>query len=658
MDDQINSSSEEDMTDDTGAPTPYRLPTATRIVPMQRDHLGQPYWESYHTPTSFEVRAECRIPPHMPGVIIFVHGVNSTGEWYDEAEEALCEGLNERLRRSESSKLKANVYISSDPATGRGVPRQIDSTQPGHSPVIRFFWGYSAVPGTERSWRIPLRNRDDSDFWASHCANDNGPWLSNDVPAGPWFWGGGPFQNGTNNLLQLWSKVGFERHIRGFDMERLNTEADRQLQDSPPRTYYAHAAQRLAKLIDTIREKCPRDTVTVMSHSQGTMIAMAATALCTTRAPDALFVMNSPYALDDKITDALACGADRQTAEARVNTFRNLALRIKRDKRVMNETQIRQLQCGASEDMDFWRPDNKSRSGVHERDNHGRLYVYFTPHDRVMGATPLKSIGWQGIDDKLLAELGDTVKQRMLARGTPVGDEPGMKKFGTLPPIPGSKLVFGAKPTDFWNGNRNIFTPILTLWAVPHPDKTVSVNAEQVPMPITAEEMEAFENSRKGADAMGKWVPDPNDPDTGSYADEDYRFMRSVYQPTRDIVTENIYTSGRTIRRENQDEMLERLDTYNAEPTNHSTLPKNREFMRRVVAYDLPIGFCDAYERKSLWTSLMKQADWTLGGDAYFSTGKLDIVTKPSIIDWNTVDEEQSRAEGKRLAQQQYGGSS
>ena len=93
---------------------------------------------------------------------------------------------------------------------------------------------------------------------------------------------------------------------------------------------------------------------------------------------------------------------------------------------------MQQLQCGATQDMNFWRPDLKMHWGLPERDNHGRLYVYFSPHDRVMGATPLQSIGWQGLDDKLLDELGDTVKQRMLARGTPCGDEPGVQKFGDV----------------------------------------------------------------------------------------------------------------------------------------------------------------------------------------------------------------------------------
>ena len=80
---------------DDSTPQRYKLNVATNVVPMQRDHLGRSYWESYQTPDSYKVHAECRVPPHMPGVIIFVHGVNSEGEWYDKAEKALCEGLNQ-----------------------------------------------------------------------------------------------------------------------------------------------------------------------------------------------------------------------------------------------------------------------------------------------------------------------------------------------------------------------------------------------------------------------------------------------------------------------------------------------------------------------------------------------------------------------------------
>ncbi|MFP3581752.1 alpha/beta hydrolase, partial [Arthrobacter sp. SIMBA_036] len=89
------------------------------------------------------------------------------------------------------------------------------------------------------------------------------------------------------NLQQLWSKEGTKRHVAGFfDVQLFNPEWDRELHDCPPRDYYAHAAERLASLVDDVRREHPDDTVTIMSHSQGTMIALAATALCKERAPD------------------------------------------------------------------------------------------------------------------------------------------------------------------------------------------------------------------------------------------------------------------------------------------------------------------------------------------------------------------------------------
>ena len=425
--------------DASATPPRYQHDEPTRVVPAQRDVHGNPYWVSYQTPTSYKVRAEVQLPPHLPGIIIFVHGVNSEGEWYDDAEKALCQGLNERLNRTD---LKSNGYLTSDSNAEQTVARQTDPKVEGRSPVIRFYWGYRAPDGQEKNWRIPLRNEVGADCWNPRGAKHEGPW----------YWGGGPFQNGTNNLLQLWSDEGMKQRVFGFlDIQSLNDQWDRDLETAPPRQYYAHAAQRLAKLVDRIREVNPRDTVTIMSHSQGTMIAMAATLLCTRRAPDAVIVMNSPYATKDQLIDEVTCGRHRQTTAARVNTLKAVAARLKQDQKVFTEKELKQLQCGATQDMHLWQPDATLRNGVKERNNHGRLYVYFNPHDRVMGASPLQSIGWQGIDDKVLAQLGDNVKQRMLARGTACGDEPGVRKFGTLPPIPDPES--GVKATDFWNAN-------------------------------------------------------------------------------------------------------------------------------------------------------------------------------------------------------------
>jgi len=111
---------------------------------MQRDAFGRPYWESFLTPASYQVRAEARVPPHLPGIIIFVHGVNSEGEWYDKAEQALCEGLNERLGLDGSAfQLKANSYVDESPdpsGSSTKHPRRINADNPGYPTTCSPNW--------------------------------------------------------------------------------------------------------------------------------------------------------------------------------------------------------------------------------------------------------------------------------------------------------------------------------------------------------------------------------------------------------------------------------------------------------------------------------------------------------------------------------------
>lgn len=616
------------------SPQQARPKEASRVVPTQRDAHGNPYWESYMTPDSFGVRAEAQIPPHLPGVIIFVHGVNSEGEWYDAAEMALCEGLNERLGLSEhdENKLRPNEYLDQSPETGEMHERRIDpNARPGRSPVVRFYWGYREPALAEKQGRyvIPLRNLAGIDF-TKRSENDRGPW----------FWGGGPFQNGTNNLQQMWSGKGFSRHLFGVvNLQLLNTEPERQLQDAPARDYYPHAAQRLANLIDKIRARYPHDTITVMSHSQGTMIAMAAAGLCSTRAPDALFLMNSPFALDDKITDFATSGNDRPTAAAREKTFRNIANRIRADRRMLDDRLKGLLQVGKTPDGKPWRPDAQLTEELAERDNHGRLYVYFSPHDRVMGMSALESIGWQGVSSRLLEELGDTVKQRMLARLTPCGDTPGIKRFGTLPDMKGGDLADPKSPKEFWDGNRGPIFNSIKVWTVPATGQTVSINAETVPQPLTAEETKNFDVSVTDGSVLPLGAREPG---SGVYLDRGYPYFESIYEPEKyKDRGEDIYNGNQRIRtKETHAEVREWLKDYKPEPPDHSTLPLNSEFMKRVAAYDLPVGFCEAFDDRKFWRDLMLDADWTQMTDDYFDKGSLLRPMMPSAyIDQEKVSD-------------------
>ncbi|RBA93714.1 T6SS effector phospholipase Tle3 domain-containing protein, partial [Xanthomonas oryzae] len=52
---------------------------------------------------------------------------------------------------------------------------------------------------------------------------------------------------------------------------------------APPRRYFVLAAERLAMLVSEIRRLAPDDTITIMGHSQGTLITLLAQAMLADR---------------------------------------------------------------------------------------------------------------------------------------------------------------------------------------------------------------------------------------------------------------------------------------------------------------------------------------------------------------------------------------
>ncbi|HBM2847178.1 TPA: hypothetical protein LU092_004870, partial [Enterobacter hormaechei subsp. xiangfangensis] len=240
----------------------------TRTLELKYDDNGKPSWRSCPSHKNIKVRGGCDLPPHLPGLIILVHGVNSTGEWYQNAEESLCKGLNDRLGLNGSQfELKPNKY-STDCEKEEGKSNSSPSPlarrklieNSERSPIIRFYWGYSSVRGEEDKYIIPLANADGEDY---HEMKRTGIKQDDIQKKGPYIWGGGPFQNGTNNLHSLWSDYGFDENLAGISgakLQYLNEDKDRLLTNAPPRKYYSHAAKRLADLLDLIRDKYPNDT--------------------------------------------------------------------------------------------------------------------------------------------------------------------------------------------------------------------------------------------------------------------------------------------------------------------------------------------------------------------------------------------------------------
>ncbi|MBB7834664.1 hypothetical protein HEL71_004265 [Escherichia coli] len=644
----------------------------TRKVDVHLTDNGTPFAYSMTSHKNVKVRAEVQPPLQLPGLIIFVHGVNSEGEWYDYAERSLCAGLNQRLGLEGEHGLKENNYeggffVNSDKSEGGwehtyeiegsqkkwvSGPRKITKGGDGRSPVIRFYWGYRAADNETDTYAIPLKNKKGDNYY--------------DLPPesrkakGPWFWGGGPFQNGCNQLVSLWSKTGFNNNpsLLGvplpFSTQVLNGERDRLLSDAPPRHYYAHAAGRLAKLIKTIRNQHPEDTVTVLSHSQGTMIALAAAAI---EAPDALFVMNSPYALENEPTTYISYPIKEIISrKARSATFADIVKKVAENKTRLKQQGCDNLLAGMSSDGNSWIPEGKTHNGLPERDNHGTTWIYCNPHDRVMGSSPLRSIGWQGLPDTkdgtphtLFKQAGDTLYVRILGRNTPCGGTPTAQTHF-------SNLGDG-KP--FWDSTTTLLQR--ATWPDPDSGQTLTINAPQVPEPLTAEELKNFDQDyardEKQSGGAGYAYGQIN-PETKKPVDTDYRYYISLYGyfdrkmvPKKDS---GYYQSGPGSKedrvkyeKQSQEEMLEEVRTYAQRPTDHSTLPSDERFMSRVVAYDLPIGYCWHSWDKAGLEELRRQADWLESDDYYFS-GKLTVPPIPPAIKQDVAeDAEQRKAEEK-----------
>ncbi len=213
-----------------------------------------------------------RLP--LPGIVIFVHGVNSDGEWYKETEQGMCAGLNERLKRCdehlayptvEGGQLRPATYMPELTADGFISPNVQSDTfmkdDDHFTPVIRFRWGYKASPSELQQYgdSIYLNEED--------------------------YWGGGPFANGCTALPDLWSAGLSENLFLWMHVQHLNPTNDRNVYSAPPRPYFVLAALRLARLIESIRRKQADVPITLVCHSQGNMIGMAAAFLGDRLAP-------------------------------------------------------------------------------------------------------------------------------------------------------------------------------------------------------------------------------------------------------------------------------------------------------------------------------------------------------------------------------------
>ncbi|ASL46786.1 hypothetical protein bAD24_III05310 [Burkholderia sp. AD24] len=397
----------------------------------------------------------CVLQMPLPGVVIFVHGVNSEGEWFKATEEGLCKGLNRRLGRMEE-----HLFYSGK-AAGQMAPMQytgsltddgfinpqmtsknyLQPTDDTFSPVIHFRWGYKANKDELKRYgdKIFLNEQD--------------------------YWGGGPFANGCGSLPDLWN-LGVDPRIFGFlNIQGVNP-TNRPIFETPPRSYNVMAALRLAKLIESIRKAQPDVPVTVVCHSQGNMVGLAAAFLGDRLSKDAgvrcvadtYVLANPPYSVLGTIpgdnSPAMEVWTDRMDKDshgnrgrvgstARADTLKKFLALIaqgkdREDRRDPLDFRMTMANQNPGPDgKPLYDPDADRQSYGVQNHTYGRVTLYSCPHDQVISAAPLQGMGWRGLHPDEVAKVkgASLFTQRVFASGFKVG-ESGASAPASIPSTP------------------------------------------------------------------------------------------------------------------------------------------------------------------------------------------------------------------------------
>ncbi|KVT96377.1 hypothetical protein WK59_27835 [Burkholderia ubonensis] len=574
----------------------------------------------------------------LPCFVIFVHGVNSEGEWYNAAEQHICAGLNDRLGRWGSEvELRTSVPdIVEDPHYTYSKDRPLQRTRPSFeggqtaanseylvatSPVIRFYWGFKARKG---DYGRP--SADDSNA-ATHPELRDYPVALDEDDA----WGGGPFQNGTSGLWHMFRKE------KGFtlDFQSLNPVTDRYLTECPPRTYYVHAARRLAHLIATVRRNSPHETINIVSHSQGTMVSMLAMLMLKeqgVRGPEALFVCNSPFSLNDPggLMECAQFGEAYVVSQAaRFATLKAVADVVKEAGEHADATTDSEL-----EKMCLCTP---ARKPLLNREEYGKFYVYANPHDRVMGASVLRSIGWRAMMQSEQERVGaSNLRVRMFAENIEAGKGKYnyvacAKSFAITKDDDGNEI--GTERTEFWIPKSEKVLGVYGIYAPPNKaEETVYINAPTVPWLTDTALRQHMEQAKDatGDDAwpvLSKWngrlknfheYRDYLKPKKNGGDARDVDAYRQVYGPNYEVKRMEVDVYGKQYPvYKTVDEAAEDLIKIAHNQTNHSSLPKDEFVVRGVMAWDLAVGTNQSYTDVAYWSYLKALADWKCS-DPYF----------------------------------------
>ncbi|WP_323120998.1 DUF3274 domain-containing protein [Burkholderia alba] len=379
------------------------------------------------------------LPADLPGIVIFIHGVNDPGAVYSVVEQGLCQGLNDRLSRTDlkggsygnayraaAKKPKADVQINdarllNDPDSYLYQRTEIaDVTK---SLFIPFYWGL-------RADNKDIAKLDNPGGVTSRTADTNGNLMTRgqyqdvkgnrlDAHFGK---AGGFFANATNNIPDMYGE-GFKADGKTqFVTKNALGGNTVYAADAPDRRYFVLAATRLANLIMTIRTIKPKavaeahgmnpanETITIMGHSQGTIITLLAQAILKQqgqRCVDCIIMVDTPYSL-------YATNKCNQTGHAKLKTLVDIVNVVTQEPYTipdLAEMLTSHEKHGGRAGAGWTKTQGKrlDESGKHwitfdERDNRGKVYLYFCPEDTVVGLADIHGIGTFGVPDEVPAD--------------------------------------------------------------------------------------------------------------------------------------------------------------------------------------------------------------------------------------------------------------
>ncbi|MGH8052597.1 MAG: T6SS effector phospholipase Tle3 domain-containing protein [Stenotrophomonas sp.] len=338
-----------------------------------------------------------------PGVVIFLHGVNDPGASYASVEDGLCQGLNERLdradlrpgrygvdyrasaRKPESERTQDDIDALDDPDTHLYMRKD----KYAKSVMIPFYWGYRAADN-----EIKREPNGDPTKIRTQYQDKRGNRLDRHFGKA-----GGFFANATNNLVEMYGE-GFDKFIRHVANPTLPNS--QHMATGPHRRYFVLAAERLATLVSTIRGLYPSETITIIGHSQGTLITLLAQALLADRSQrcaDCVIMVASPYSI---LTGPTPSGHNT------LSTLLRIVEHVTKNPYAMpalGDISEGQPNAGGRAGA-RWNPRQGHRIGkgsetivFPERDNRGKVYLYFSPDDSTVGLDTVVGIGTFGVPD-------------------------------------------------------------------------------------------------------------------------------------------------------------------------------------------------------------------------------------------------------------------